>query len=267
MPGPAYSECPTRHTGLEAGGSRQLRFDGRLHLLPDTRHPEKDRRLDFLEMVTQRFHAAGVVKLKTGMSLVVHAAHLFGRVGHGEVGDQSLALIGLADLDHGGRHPPQIALTQGHRLGRSCRARGVNEGASVVGIQLGHACIQDLIRDGLRRRQEAGPRQLRQWKVGGGGVRLEHHHLAQVGHAIGAGLNARPPLRVLHHQHLGLRVVQNVGHVVDRARPVNTGRLGANRHGRKSGDGPLRPVEAEDGNRVTALNAHADQRAGCLSDL
>ena len=119
MPGLPNAQGPARQDGLHAGGIGQFALNGRLHFLPHAGHPEEHRGVHLFEVVSQFFQAACVEHLEAGMGLVVHAAHLFGDVGQWQVGDHAIPVVNGKGLLHGGGGPPQVALTEHHRFGRS----------------------------------------------------------------------------------------------------------------------------------------------------
>lgn len=62
-------------------------------------------------------------------------------------------------------------------------------------------------------------------------------------------------------------MVEDVGDVLWRAGPVDADGRGADGHGREGQGDPLGAVEAQDGDRITALDAQADQGASGIAHL
>jgi hypothetical protein len=153
-----------------------------------------------------------------------------------------------------------------HGLRGARRARGVDERGEALGLDRLDALVHFLLARRVTAREEVVPRHHACARAVE--TRAAHRHdVLERWELAPSRLDLAQLALVLDEHERGLGVLEDVVHLVGRARRVDARRCAAGGHRREIEDRPLRPVEAEDADPLTRLEPQRDERARRLHHL
>jgi hypothetical protein len=261
----AHPARPVEDAALAAGDLGQPRRQHRVKLLPHPRHAEEHRRATLLEIVGELLDRLGEPHGAARGHRHVDRPHLLGDVRERQVRQRCVAVdLAAAAVDQQLRRPRQVGVRQHHALGRTGRARGVDQRRQVGHLDRGEPGVERAVRRTLGAAAEIVPRQ----HVVADRFRAAHHHdPAQQWQLVPPRSDLGELAGVLDDHGVRLAVVDDVLDLVGRARRVDAGRGTAGHHRRVIEDDPLGAIEAEDGDLAAGRKPERDQRARRGADL
>ncbi len=227
--------------------------------LPHPGDGEERRGTDLLDGFGEALDVGLVVDHVAGHRRGEHGDDLLGDVGEGQVGDDPVGRAHRDQVDEGGGHVAEGPVRQHDRFGHPGGARGVEQGRPVLGAEGVHPGLEG----GIGNRAAAGDELVPgHHAVGCHRAVVHHHDPAQVGHLGALGEDAVQPLPVLHQDHRGLGVVDDVCRLLGGVGRVDPRRHPSDRHGGDVEDGPLGLVGPEDAHHLPGFHAEGEQALG-----
>ncbi len=240
---------------LSRDGVVHLDVDSCRHLLPHSRNPEKDGRLDVTQVSVEERPAAAEVDDVPDAQRIDRRVQTLGDVTQREVRQHLVAGARLERLTEGGRRRHQVAVAEHRPLGWTGGARRVHDQGHVLGSKGSDAFRPLVLVPAAERLERFERHDLRIVHVVQHGARLDHDDVPEVWQAVAYFQHLVELLLVLGDEDDRLTVTQQVLDLRRRRRRVDADGYGADSLSADVGEQPFRPVRAVDRDSIAGTDA------------
>ena len=234
----------------------------RIELLPDPGNCEEGRGTHLFDGLRKASDVLLVVHSVAADCRRQEAHDLLSDMRQRKIGDHTVFGTDGDDVYERPGHERQGLVRQHDSLGRTGRARGVDEGRTVARSERIHPLVQVRVGDLATAPDELSPGQSPV------ACMVAHeHHVVQTGQLGTLGQDLVELLLILDQNNGRLGMVDDVSALLRRVRRIDPGRSRTDRHGGNVEDDPFRLVGSEDGHRHSGFDAERDQCFRSVADL